>query len=73
MPWGSAAVALVGGRACGRAFASAASAARSRYNGRRYPIGTAFIRNAENPADLHARLAALAAKHGAELVPIDST
>ena len=42
-------------------------------NGRRYPIGTAFIRNAENPADLNAKLAALAVKHGAELVPIDST
>ena len=30
-------------------------------DGRRYPIGTAIFRNAENPADLHARLAALAA------------
>ena len=25
------------------------------HNGRRYPIGTAFIRNAENPADLNAQ------------------
>ena len=41
--------------------------------GRRYPIGTAFIRNSENPADLNARLAALIVKHGAEMVPIDST
>ena len=41
--------------------------------GRRYPIGTAFIRNSENAADLNARLAALAVKHGAEMVPIDST
>ncbi len=42
-------------------------------NGRKYPIGTALIRNAENPADLNARLAALAARHGAEVVPIDSS
>jgi hypothetical protein len=43
------------------------------HNGRRYPIGTAFIRNSENPTDLNARLAALIVKHGAEVVPIDST
>ena len=72
MPWGSAAVALSADamkqgiriRSVGGAFTQ---------NGRRYPIGTAFIRNAGNPADLNAKLAALVAKHGAELVPIDST
>src|SRR5688572_30256172 len=72
MPWGSGAAALSaeamrqGIRICsvGGAFT---------HNGRRYPIGTAFIRNSENPADLHAKLAALAVEHGAELVPIDST
>ena len=72
MPWGSAAVALSADamrqgiriRSVGGAFT---------HNGRRYPIGTAFIRNAENPADLNAKLAALAVKHGAELVPIDSS
>jgi len=72
MPWGSAAVALSADamrqgiriRSVGGAFT---------HNGRRYPIGTAFIRNAENPADLAAKLSALAVKHGAELVPIDST
>ena len=72
MPWGSAAVALSADalrqgiriRSVGGAFT---------HNGRRYPIGTAFIRNSENPADLVARLSALAVKHGAELVPIDST
>jgi len=41
--------------------------------GRAYPIGTAFVRTAGNPADLQTRLAALATKHGAEVVPIDST
>jgi hypothetical protein len=72
MPWGSAAAALsadalrtgIRVRSVGGAFTQ---------NGRRFPIGTAFIRNAENPADLNARLSALAAKHGAEIVPIDST
>ncbi len=72
MPWGSAAAALSGDamrqgiriRSVGGAFTQ---------NGRRYPIGTALIRNAENPADLNAKLAVLAAKHGAEVVPIDST
>ena len=72
MPWGSAAIALsadamrqgIRVRSVGGAFT---------HNGRRYPIGTAFIRNSENPADLNARLAALIVKHGAEMVPIDST
>ena len=72
MPWGAAAAALAADamqhgiriRSIGGDFT---------LNGRKYPIGTAIIRNAENGADLNARLAALAAKHGAELVPIDST
>jgi hypothetical protein len=72
MPWGSAAVALSADamrqgiriRSVGGAFT---------HNGRRYPIGTGFIRNSENAADLNAKLSALAVKHGAELVPIDST
>ena len=72
MPWGSAAAALSADamrqgiriRSVGGAFT---------LNGRRYPIGTALIRNAENAPDLNARLAVLAARHGAELVAIDST
>jgi hypothetical protein len=72
MPWGSAAVALSADamrqgiriRSVGGAFT---------HNGRRYPIGTAFIRNTENPADLVTKLNALVVKHGAELVPIDSS
>ena len=72
LPWGSAAVALSADamkqgiriRHIGGAFTM---------NGRRYPIGTALIRNSENPADLGAKLSALIAKHGAEVVAIDST
>jgi len=72
VPWGSAAIALSADalkqgiriRNVGGAFT---------LNGRRYPIGTAVIRNAENPADLNARLTALVTRHGAEVVPIDSS
>jgi hypothetical protein len=72
MPWGSGAVALsaealrqgIRIRSVGGAFT---------HNGRRYPIGTAFIRHSENAADLTAKLSVLAVKHGAELVPIDAT
>ncbi len=72
MPWGTAAAALttealqhgVRIHSVGGAFT---------LNGRQYPIGTAVIRNAENPMGLHAQLSALATKHGAEIVPIDTT
>ncbi|MGQ0736032.1 MAG: M14 family zinc carboxypeptidase, partial [Acidobacteriota bacterium] len=72
MPWGSAAAALAvdalqqGLRlhSVGGAFTLAK---------RQYPIGTIVFRNAENPQDLHTRLTALATRHGAEIVPIDST
>jgi hypothetical protein len=72
MPWGTAAAALstealkqgIRIRSVGGAFT---------HNGRRFPIGTAIIRNSENAADLNAKLTALAARHGAEIVPIDST
>lgn len=40
--------------------------------GRTFPAGTAVLRAAENPPDLAARLAVLAARHGAEVVPADS-
>ena len=72
MPWGSAAAALttealkqgIRIRSVGGAFT---------HNGRRFAIGTAVIRNSENAADLNAKLTALAVKHSAEIIPIDST
>jgi hypothetical protein len=72
VPWGAAAAALTTDavakglrvESIGGAFTLA---------GRRYPIGTALVRIAGNPADLHARMTALAAAHGAEVVPIDSS
>jgi len=72
MPWGSGAAAFSADalrqglklRSVGGAFT---------HNGRRYAIGTAFFRTIENPADLAARLSALALRHSVELVPIDSS
>ena len=72
MPWGSAAVSL-SSEALGTGIRVSSVGGAFTHNGRRYPIGTAFIRNAGNPPDLNARLAALVARHGAEVVPIDST
>lgn len=72
MPWGSAAAAL-SAEALSSGISIRSVGGTFTHNGRKYPIGTAFIRNAGNPADLHTRLSALVAKHGAEVVPIDST
>jgi hypothetical protein len=72
LPWGSAAAALsVDALAQGLRMHSVGGAFT--LNGRTYPIGTGVIRNAGNPADLHGRLQALATRHGAEVVPIDTT
>ncbi len=65
LPWGTAAAALAADALrqglrlhhVGGAFTM---------NGRQYPIGTGLFRVAGNPADLHARLTALATRHGAE-------
>lgn len=72
VPWGSAAARLttdalrqgIRMRSVGGAFT---------FDGRRYPIGTVVIRNAENGDNLHQALSALATTHGAEIVPIDTT
>ncbi len=72
MPWGTAAAALTAD-ALQQGIRMRSIGGRFTLNGRTFTLGTALIRNADNPGDLHARLAALAAKHGAEIVPIDST
>jgi hypothetical protein len=41
--------------------------------GRRYPVGTAIVRISENQADLASRLGPIAARHGAEAVPMDTS
>jgi hypothetical protein len=72
MPWGSAAAAAAA-EALAKGIRMHSVGGAFTLGGRQYPLGTAVIRNAGNPADLHTRLTALAAKHGAEVVPIDST
>ena len=72
MPWGVATAeavteALREGlrvRAAGEAFT---------LGGRRYPVGTAIVRTGENGEDLRERLGEIAARHGAEVVPIDDS
>jgi hypothetical protein len=72
MPWGSAAASLaVDALRQGIRMYSVGGAFT--LNGRRFPLGTAVIRVAGNPADVHARLTTLATKYGAEIVPTDTT
>jgi hypothetical protein len=72
VPWGSAAAALTA-EALQQGLRLHSVGGAFTLGGRGYPIGTAVIRTAGNPSDLHATLTALATKHGAEVVPIDST
>ena len=72
MPWGTAAAALASD-AMRQGIRIHSVGGTFTHNGRKYPIGTAFIRALGNPQDLHARMTALVNKHGAEVIPIDST
>jgi hypothetical protein len=71
LPWGSGTVATIGEamrtgirvRQASRPFTVA---------GRTFATGTAIIRVAENPNDLTRTLGAIAARHGADVVPFDS-
>jgi Zinc carboxypeptidase len=72
MPWGAAAAAVTA-EALQQGIRMHTVGGAFTLGGRRYPLGTAVIRNAGNPPDLHARLTALATRHGAEIVAIDST
>ena len=71
VPWGVAAAALTAD-AARQGLRVHSVGGPFTLGGRSYPIGTALVRTAGNPADLAARLSALAATHGAEVVPIDS-
>jgi hypothetical protein len=72
MPWGSgAATAAVEALRNGIRVLSADEAFT--HSGRRFPAGTAFVRLSDQPQDTAAQLQAIAARHGAELVPIKET
>jgi hypothetical protein len=72
LPWGSAAASL-SAEALQQGIRMHSVGGAFTLGGRRYPIGAALVRASENGADLHGRLTALATKHGAEVVPVDST
>ncbi|MGE0811927.1 MAG: M14 metallopeptidase family protein [Vicinamibacterales bacterium] len=71
VPWGAAGAALTVEAVAGGLRVHSVGGTFT-LGGRTYPIGTALIRTAGNPADLQQRMSALATKHGAEVVPIDS-
>ncbi len=72
IPWGSAGAATVAEalrdgirvRSAGGSFV---------LDGRTFPVGTAIVRRAENDDDLAVRLGMIAARHGAEVVPVDDS
>jgi hypothetical protein len=71
VPWGSGAAGLVvEGLQMGLKVRHASQALT--IGARQYPAGTAIVRVSDNPADLGAKLAALAGRHEAEVVPLDS-
>jgi hypothetical protein len=71
VPWGTAAAALTA-EALAQGLRVESVGGAFTLGGRSYPIGTALVRTAGNPADLPARMSALATRHGAEVVAIDS-
>ena len=71
VPWGTAAAALTVD-ALKQGLRVTSIGGEFTLGGRTYPIGTALVRTAGNPADLQTRMAGLSTRHGAEVVPIDS-
>jgi hypothetical protein len=71
IPWGSAAAGAVV-EALGAGLRLRSADLPFTLKGRTFPGGTVLVRAAENGADLATKLGAIAARHGAEAVPIDS-
>lgn len=71
VPWGAAGAALTA-QAVAEGLRVHSVGGAFTLGGRTYPIGTALVRTAGNPSDLAQRLSALATRHGADVVPIDS-
>ena len=70
IPWGTNGAAAVA-EALREGIRIRAAGAEFTLNGRRFGVGTAIVRAAENGPDARERLAGIAARHGAEVVPID--
>jgi hypothetical protein len=72
LPWGTNAAATVAeGLREGIVIRSAGG--EFTLGGRRYGVGTAIVRSSDNDSDLGARLGEIAARHGAEVVPVDNS
>jgi hypothetical protein len=72
MPWGSGAASTVAA-ALRQGIKVQTADDVFTHSGRKYAIGTAFVRLAENPEGTAAALQQMAQRHGAELVPITQT
>jgi hypothetical protein len=72
MPWGSGAAATTA-EALREGIKVQTSDDTFTHSGRKFAIGTAFVRLAGNPEGTAARLQQMARRHGAELVPIAQT
>ena len=70
IPWGTNGAAAVA-EALRAGIRVRAAGAEFTLNGRRFGVGTAIVRAAENDAELRTRLAGIASRHRAEVVPID--
>ena len=70
IPWGTNGAAAVV-EALREGIRIRAAGAEFTLDGRRFGVGTAIVRAAENDPGLPGRLAGIAARHGAEVVPID--
>ncbi len=72
IPWGSAAASTVA-EALREGIRIRSGGGEFVLGDRTYAVGTAIVRTGENGPDLALRLGAIAAKHGAEVVPIDDS
>jgi hypothetical protein len=72
MPWGSGAAATTA-EALREGIKVQTADDTFTHSGRRFAIGTAFVRFSDNPGGTPARFQEIAQRHGAELVPITQT
>jgi hypothetical protein len=72
LPWGTNAAAATA-EALREGIRMQAAGGAFTLGGRSYGIGTAIVRTADNGPELRTRLADIAARHGAEVVPIDDS
>ncbi len=72
MPWGTAAAAAVA-EALREGIRVRSAGGEFTLSDREYAVGTAIVRNSDNGPDLAQRLARIATRHGAEVVPIDDS